>query len=165
MIMQRGAHVGKAATSLLLSCRPTCGQGGYITSTNSVVPKARRKTQWLHNTFPFSSPQDENKIKVWTKWQIAQIALALLVVRKRATKSRQGGKEKGYGMHGFPGAHPGKVVVQSLLSWGLTSRQCSYITSAMSAVARAPTKPCCYKTHTLYGVPKAQKISKWRLVP
>ena len=63
--------------------------------------------------------------------------VTVLVVPKAAPKSRQGEKEKDFVMHAFVGAHPGKVATQTLLSWGLTSRQCGYITFGVSVIAIA----------------------------
>ena len=42
---------------------------------------------------------------VWSKWQGAGIALAVLVVPKAGTKSKRGGRKKDDVMHGIPGAH------------------------------------------------------------
>ena len=138
--------MGKGA---LPSCQVTCGQGGYIIFVILVGPKERRNSKWLHRPRPFfESPtwgQNQSayvdhtilRAPLWAQWQSVQIALAIVVVSKAAMKERQGGKEKDYVKHGILGAHPGKVGTDSLLSWGLTSRQCNYITLAISGVVQA----------------------------
>ena len=57
--------MGKAATLLSLSCRPTYGQGGDITSAILVVPNSWRRPEWLHNPCPppFRVPNAGTKLK------------------------------------------------------------------------------------------------------